>query len=395
MIMSGRLGEWSVADLLQIARITQKTTSIEVVGESRAGVIYLREGRIVDAFANDPSEAAGDRMSRIIGAVLALSSIRDGTFEFGTRDVPLGERPIDVKVVLDAIEKDLAREKRLAELGMTDDERFGASPVVGAPVTLQPVAWALLTQLITPFTLTELEARVGRRKAVATVLMLDGAGVLARGVDEPADHPADQDHPSVAVSGEDWERAGAQPEASETAVDTSSSERDSHSAGSGPPSPEERAGPSELAGPIVEAFDQPVPPGPVSGDAPFVEIFDQPMLPVPRLGDAPIVEIFEDSAASDSGRAALPAPEATVELDEPDPTLEVAESDVRPPRPWEESPGPSVGVPQPAETLEMSGPDMHEVVIPSDTTLVSDVLSDLRSRFRSGKNVTNEPDDDD
>jgi hypothetical protein len=283
VIMSGRLGEWTVEDLLQIARITQKTTSIEMIGEGCSGVIYLRDGAVVHAELHGDQPPPGDRFSQVVEVIVTLASIVEGTFEFGNLQVPYSDdQPIDVKSVFAAMEKDHAREKRLAQLGVSSTEGLGLSRNVGDVLTLKPAAWQLIADLVEPFTIASLEKRIGRRKAVAIVLTLEAVGLLVR---------------NVAVPLATGRRTTAQSRSAEVGVTPALPKPvvERHSAG----------------GWEVEASD--------GAGEPIVEIFGQP--PVPR--------------------------------------------------------------------------PMHEVVTPSETTLVSDVLGDLRSRFRSGGGQFYSPDDED
>lgn len=300
MIMSGRLGEWSIEDLLQIARITHKTTSIEVIGERQSGVIFLRSGAIVDAHIDGKTPPGGSRFSQVVEAIERLSALEDGSFQFGTREVPFHEdRPIEVSAVTAAMEKDAVREKRLAELGMGPAEVITVARHVDGPLNIKPAVWQLVADLVEPFSLVSLEQRMGRRKAVATLLTLEAMGVLAR------DHRPDAE---IVVPG-----GGTAPTMPPLAAD----QQGAKGVDEGEPIP---VGASSDE--IVESpWEGPVP-DPVSE---------------PHSGQEPIVEIFGMTPAHD----------------EP----------------------------------------MHEVVAPTDTILVSDVLGDMRSRFRS-RPMHYEPDDD-
>lgn len=308
--MAGRLGEWTVEDLLQIARVTQKTTSIELIGEEHSGVIYLREGSIVHAEILHRPLPAGDRFSQVVEAVVALAGMGPGSFEFGTREVPwLDERPIDVKAVFAAMEKDMAREKRIADLGISPGEGLGAIRHITESLVLKPAVWQLLSDLIEPFSLADLQRRVGRRRAVAMVLALEAVGVLAR------------DLPIAEVGPERWE-----------------------------PEPLAEAA-YEQPEPVESLSPDPEPPEDVSADEP-----DPPEGPTGE----PAMQLEERVVTWDSEPVPLPPEEAY----SGEPIVEI---------------------------FGMESPVMHEVVAPSETTLVSDVLGDLRSRFRSGRGQTLDP----
>ncbi len=349
MIMAGRLGEWSVEDLLQIAKITQKTTSIELIGEHRSGVIYLRDGGVVDAELLGSDQPAGDRFSRVVEVIIALTGIEVGSFEFGTREVPFTEeRPLDINAVFAALEKDLAREKRLVDLGISGLEGLGVSRHIAEPLTLKPAVWQLLADLIEPFSLTDLGRRVGRRKAVAMVLTLDAIGVLSRDVELPPP-PLPMMMPDVAgaTSGPDGDDA--------LAVE-----------------PVEMPGPVEHPGWADEAA------------------WARAGLPDAPEGDPPGDDAVEEPGLHGSEEVAQPSPPPGTE--DPGTVAAVGETVGADERPPERETVAEVYTGEPiVEIFGLPAPPMHEVVAPSETTLVSDVLGDLRSRFRSGRGQTLEP----
>lgn len=334
MIMAGRLGEWSVEDLLQIAKITQKTTSIELIGEERSGVIYLRDGGVVDAELLGVEQPAGDRFSRVVEIIVALTGIEVGSFQFGTREVPFSEeRPVDINAVFAALEKDLAREKRLVDLGISGLEGLGVARHIAEPLTLKPAVWQLLADLIEPFSLTALERRVGRRKAVAIVLTLEAIGVLSRDVELP--------EPRMAMAAvEPAERIPKPVDDGMAAMEPVEM-----------PAPAENGGWADQAAWAAAGLPDSHH-DPASGREAAVEVADPAGSPV---------------------REATGTPDRDQPVIEPEP---VGEAHTREPI---------------VEIFGLPAPSMHEVVAPSETTLVSDVLGDLRSRFRSGRGQTLEP----
>jgi hypothetical protein len=377
--MAGRLGEWSVEDLLQIAKITQKTTSIELIGEDRSGVIYLRDGGVVNAELLGVDQPAGDRFSRVVEVIIALTGIEVGSFQFGTREVPfIEERPVDINAVFAALEKDLAREKRLVDLGVTGLEGLGVARHIAEPLTLKPAVWQLLADLIEPFSLAGLERRVGRRKAVAMVLTLEAIGVLSRDVELPAppqpvippqptpepphdgvvamesvEMPAPAEDPGWADEAA-WARAGLPADTDDhPPADTPAHPHDQLD--DQPPAEFPAEFPADDAAHASGGVDLPDDPGPSSGDA-------LPSDPAGGEEPAPI----EPSGEPVDGSTAEPAAVGEVYTGEPI-----------------------------VEIFGLPSHRMHEVVTPSETTLVSDVLGDLRSRFRSGRGQTLEPGYDD
>jgi hypothetical protein len=348
VIMAGRLGEWSVEDLLQIAKITQKTTSIELIGEDRSGVIYLRDGGVVDAELLGVAQPAGDRFSRVVEIIIALTGIEVGSFEFGTREVPFSEeRPVDINAVFAALEKDLAREKRLVDLGISGLEGLGVARHIAEPLTLKPAVWQLLADLIEPFSLTDLERRVGRRKAVAMVLTLEAIGVLSRNVELP-------EPPQPVISADP---AGPAPEPPDDGVMAMESVE--------LPAPVEDPGWADEAA-WARAGLPAAPEEAQTADDPV----DEPSAPGPEMAAHP----SRPTGTEVPGR--VDDPGETPESGEPPAEETVAET----------YPGEPI-----VEIFGLPTPPMHEVVAPSETTLVSDVLGDLRSRFRSGRGQTLDP----
>ncbi len=319
--MSGRLGEWSIEDLLQIARITHKTTSIEVAGEHISGVIYLRNGAIVDAEVAGVEAASGSRFSQIVEAIEALSLIEEGSFEFGDRaPPPVDDRPIEVAAVTAAMQKDALREKRLTDLGLEGAEGLSINRHIDDSVTIKPAVWQLLIDLIDPFTLASLQQKMGRRKAVATLLTLDALGVLLRGQE---------------VIASETPRGGPGPVVDEVSQDVEDVGNDGVIADE-PDVQEDRAVEDDDAG---------------DGESPVGEA-DLESDPVPEFVEMPaeeVLEVPEDSRLQSAIPLHIDAP--IVEIFEPDRLPGIA--------------------------------PMHEVVTPSETTLVEDVLGDMRNRFRN------------
>jgi hypothetical protein len=285
-------------DLLQIARIAQKSTSIEVVGETIGGVIYFRDGAVVDAVIEGRPLPAGNRFSQIVEAIEILAAVEIGTFEFGDLRSPNGEdRPIDVSAIAVAMEKDTLREKRLVDLGLGAVESLAIDRHVSSPVTLDPAVWQLIVDLIEPFSLGSLESKMGRRKAVATMLTLDALGVLGRNDVPPHLSP------------------GADPSA---AVDEASRELSTH---------------------VSSEADQPS----ADDGEPDAEVFD--------------MDWEVDGGTADDLQSVAPSDDASRPIDVP--VVEVFAQTSR----------------------EERGP-LREVVAPVETTLVTGVLGDMRTRFR-------------
>jgi hypothetical protein len=305
MIMSGSLAEWSVEDLLHLVRITQKTTSIRLIGASRRGAVHLSHGAIV-AVEVDPSPGdAGDDFSRAVDGIRAFTGLVEGTFEFCSPDFVDSGARFDIEHILAAVAKDIRREQRLQDLGISNDQPLGLTDRPAGPVAFQVQAWQLLAPLVPAFSLDHLDARFGRGRAVATVLMLDALGVLER---RPlTDEPDVADGLPVEVTG------GAM-----TA-----------------PPPE----PSEISGGEAETAAPP--------ESPSVEEAPMPYAQVERFPDDPHI--------GEPPRAAL------VPLGDAGDTLGAHYVEI-----FDHPSRPASGTPD------------------GDLTLVSGVLNDIRSRFRTG-----------
>lgn len=304
--MSGSLGEWSIEDLLQIARITHKTTCIEVKGPTSSGAIFLRDGAVVDAVVHGMVVAGGSRFSQVIEAIERLSAIEDGAFEFVARPMPeIADHPIEVPAVTAAMEKDAIREKRLTDLGVDPLDGLVIGRHIDGALSVKPAVWQLLADLVEPFSLESLQRRMGRRKAVATLLTLDALGVL-----EPHDGPV-----------------------------------------AGPESAQQEAVP-----------DSESPPDPALPVDPFSSVDGADVEPDATES----AQADTDPWSEESSETSVPASENL------EPIVEIFGLD---------------------DTLDTGTDTMHEVVTPSETTLVSDVLGDMRSRFREQEYVYQDEED--
>lgn len=371
MIMSGSLAEWSVEDLLHLVRITQKTTSIRLVGDSHSGVVHLSRGAIVAVEVEPSTGDAGDDFSRAVDGIRALTSQTEGTFEFRPAQRADDADGFEVEHILAAVQKDLRREQRLAGLGVGEGQPLALSGQPAGPVTFQIQAWQLLAPLVPVFSLGELERRFGRGRAVATVLMLDALGILERPEDTSS---TDSFRPLPDEQAQEDPTPGDSTPEDPTRDEPVSEE----------PTPE---GPP--------AGDQ-VSEQPVSGDAvpedQAVEGTDDDRSPVghrPEERDA--AAAFEDHAE----------PAASTEQDEPVASRDEtdhAEAGERPAiRPQEGPMAALIPIIDPADSLGAHYVEIfdHQATTAqaapvaahggrSDMTLVSGVLTDIRSRFRSG-----------
>lgn len=177
MILSGRLTDWSLTDLLQILRITEKTASLEVEGEGRSGVLYFRHGKLVDAELSVGAPPAGPR-GRIIEAVYSLQLLSDGTFSIGDRTVPEGDEVVEVADAVAAAQEHVHAEAEFKESGLQRARALRLAREVHEPVLVGAGEWSVLAEITAAFTFPDLENRVGRARAVAAVMALRRLGVL-------------------------------------------------------------------------------------------------------------------------------------------------------------------------------------------------------------------------
>ena len=210
MILAGRLADWSVPDLLQIMRITNKTGSLEIEGPMRKGVIYFREGRIVGARLDPagPDRPDQDLKDTVIEAVYVLQLLQDGTFAVGDVEIDDVDVDWDPPEILEAAQTQLEVEEEIRRNGIGDDTALRLARRVSEPVMLSPDEWAVLADLTSSFSLAELEWRLGRSRAVSAIRSFRDAGVIevteerggpppATPRPEPAPAPAPEPAPRI------------------------------------------------------------------------------------------------------------------------------------------------------------------------------------------------------
>lgn len=178
MITSGRIEDWSVEDLLQMIRITGKTISIEVDGDSRRAVLYFRGGFLVDVDIFPDAPKSKDAKERVSEALYLVSTLRSGSFEMGTREVPEDGAQYDILELIKAIAEDKRREEVLEKIGVEQNTVLRLTEKSDGPVTLSPETWKMLAEMIPSITLAQLERSVGRRTAVGLILDIYESGVL-------------------------------------------------------------------------------------------------------------------------------------------------------------------------------------------------------------------------
>lgn len=190
MILTGRLSDWSVADLLQIMQVTGKTAALRIEAEDRSGTVFFRDGRVVDA-ALSPSTHGASPWDRAIETTYVLRLLSDGSFSVGTEDPQdPDELGFETREVLETTSELVAREAGLRERGVLDGALVALKPVVGHAVGISAEDWPTLRDLIGEPNLAALEERLGRVRALAALELLDRMGVTGS-------TSADLDQPEV------------------------------------------------------------------------------------------------------------------------------------------------------------------------------------------------------
>ncbi|MFP3914888.1 MAG: DUF4388 domain-containing protein [Actinomycetota bacterium] len=165
MNLSGTLTDWTVADLLNVMKVTGKTASLHVKG-NRSGVIHFSDGRVVGAVLDDDSAPTGSLESRATASetLFVLSALNDGRFEVGPFQGPEGEGwDVDTLLAdmnqLDQLESDLNEAGMRSTLLMLKDE-------IAEPITIQPDDWWALASLVSVLSFDQLEDVFGRGRAI-------------------------------------------------------------------------------------------------------------------------------------------------------------------------------------------------------------------------------------
>ncbi len=185
MMLSGNLSDWSVGDLLQMLHITKKTASLHVDGSDRSGVVYFEEGAIVNAIVSLGGGPDGDPRDEVVEAVYVLELLDEGTFEIKNEVPPRMIEPLAVAEALEMAGEHLDAERQLDETGLLSARGLRLAPTITEPIILSEQVWNAISVSIPAFTFPELESRLGRAAAVATVEQFRDLGILEAVLDEP------------------------------------------------------------------------------------------------------------------------------------------------------------------------------------------------------------------
>jgi hypothetical protein len=178
MMLSGNLSNWSVADLLQMMRVTGKTAALRIEG-TRAGVIHFNEGKLAGAtLAGQRPPMEFDQLRRsTIDALFVLTGPTEGSFFVASPEFDPTSPSWDVTEIMAEVEHLRLIESEIRALGVEENSPLVLSADVPSPVTLHAEDWATLVALVPAFSLASLERTMGRTRAFQVVNTL-----LARGL---------------------------------------------------------------------------------------------------------------------------------------------------------------------------------------------------------------------
>ena len=194
MNLTGTLSDWTVADLLNVMKVTGKTATLHIKGTT-SGTIHFVEGRVVGAEL-DGRPIAGDSRADAADSLLVLWSIEEGTFEVVDFSGP-DEPGWDVESVLADMEALRALESDLVQAGFAEGSLM-LKEEIDAAVTIDPSDWWALSSLVSALSFRQLEQVFGRGRAIRLLHTLHRLGLI-RKVDlpeEPAETPVEEPAPA-------------------------------------------------------------------------------------------------------------------------------------------------------------------------------------------------------
>jgi hypothetical protein len=180
MMLSGNLSNWSVADLLQMMRVTSKTAALRIEG-TRAGVIHFQEGKLAAAtLAGQPPPADLEQLRRTtIDTLFVLTGPTEGSFFVASPEFNPDAPSWEVAEIMEEVQHLRLIESEIRALGVDEDSPLVLSPDVAAPIMLHAEDWATLVALVPAFSLASLERTMGRTQAfqVVNTLLVRGLTV--------------------------------------------------------------------------------------------------------------------------------------------------------------------------------------------------------------------------
>lgn len=176
MILSGRITDWSVADLLQILRITQKTATLEIRGPDRSATLFFCRGRIVDAEPVGSAVPDAPR-ERVVETVYQLMLFPDGVFSVGQWEPGEDTEGFDVGEIVEQATQYVEAENTLRQAGLIGEHAFELAKTAGS-VTLSADVWRSFTRVVGVVSFPQLERMLGRHGAVRFLEHLHKLGLL-------------------------------------------------------------------------------------------------------------------------------------------------------------------------------------------------------------------------
>jgi hypothetical protein len=210
MILTGRLADWSVEQLLQIMRITEKTGSMEIETVGADVVLYFVDGALVDASMRGRF-GAGDPQIRVVEAVAAVMNAPDGSFDIGNEMSTNPGDPLPVPDLLSAVGIWQVAEDELAATGVLDAAAIRLIHETSRPLEFEPEAWLAVAEFAGHMTFTELEIRLGRIGAIEVVRTLREMGVLEMAAGAPPAECPPADPATAEFDEGEFDRPFAEP----------------------------------------------------------------------------------------------------------------------------------------------------------------------------------------
>lgn len=165
MNLSGTLSDWTVADLLNVMKVTGKTASLQIHGR-RDGVIHFSNGRVVGATLDGNPIPTGEVESRAVASetLFVLSALVEGNFEVGAFEGTEGEG-WDVDSLLSDMEQLQGLENDLTGAGM-GEALIMLRDEIKEPITIDVQDWWAIASLVSVLSFDQLEDVFGRGRAI-------------------------------------------------------------------------------------------------------------------------------------------------------------------------------------------------------------------------------------
>jgi hypothetical protein len=183
MALQGNLHDLALADLIQLFRMSAKTGMLLLVGGAERGVVYVCEGRLVDAvLVRGPERQV---LATADEAVVRLLGWEDATFTFQD-DPQVRQRPArmahDREWLVGAGRHPENLARRPSQEQITLDTRLALSsrPGVAGAIELDLEQWRLLCQAALRQSVREICARMGMEpeQAIGRLAALVAYGLL-------------------------------------------------------------------------------------------------------------------------------------------------------------------------------------------------------------------------